>query len=979
MKQSIQLHARRIIKNGALYVGGDMGLYKVSGGSIDLIHDQKPILSLAQYGDTILTSARNAQVHRFVNDQWEKKIPLSEDSLKRLAVLGLERDQNNRLWVGSWEGLFVFDKNDKLLKRFSLNNKENNREQNITNLFIDSRDRLWIITSAYGIYMLENVSLHSLDHIDENIIHYTYEEGNRNSITSNLILTIEEDDFGAIWFGTDVGVVSYNEKDNSFQRLYYQGRLFDKKIMTIRKDGSKNLWITTINNGIYVLNQVDGSMRHFIKNDGLISNAFLYGSGYYDNVKQHMYFGTDEGIQQIDLTLPFYNYDNNIPILTGIEVNGEKSNLFSAWQSPFLNEISLSATQNDFSVSFSDLDFMHADKIDYYYSLDNEAWKVTDLQKAYFTNVPYGNHTLKVKAVYDGIVDDSEGRQINIYIAPPWYYSHFAKAVYVILSVVLLLVLYRYLKSRWQMRAELHLNRLEAERLKKLNDSKSRLYTDIAHEFKTPLTLISGPIQMKLKDKDLSDDDRKNFATIERNANRLISLVDQLLQLAKLEDGNLKLNVGKGDLGNFLQMIAHSFDYHANLKEMRYTADIAPLGEVWYDPDILEKIISNLLSNAFKYSPEGGFCEFKVNKSSDYVNIDVKNTALDVSELDLEKMFTRFYQRDEYSEGVGVGLALVKELTHFYGGSITGNTENESIITFSVRLPYHFDAFKPEDIGQNDQSFEVEKEESYQSPVNADENHHSGLPILLIAEDSAEIREFVRQSMREKYQILGAENGEIALKTALKYVPDIVLSDIRMPVMDGVELCNTLKTDERTSHIPVILLTAGASEEYELKGLSSGADVFLTKPFKVAILEQHITNFIDLRRVLHERYRNEFLLKPHKIALTSTDEVFLNKVKEVMDSELSNSDFNATTFSKMVNMSRMQLHRKLLAYTGLSTTAFIRSQRLQQAIHILETSDATINEVAYAVGFNTPSYFMKCFKETFKKTPSEYLSTKQPS
>ena len=460
----------------------------------------------------------------------------------------------------------------------------------------------------------------------------------------------------------------------------------------------------------------------------------------------------------------------------------------------------------------------------------------------------------------------------------------------------------------------------------------------------------------------------------------MISLVDQLLQLAKLENGNLRLNVIKGDLGKFLQMLAHSFDYHAHLKEMRYAADIVTLDEVWYDPDILEKIVSNLLSNAFKYSPEGGFCEFKATRSSDHVNIEVKNTARDVSELDLEKMFTRFYQRDEYSEGIGVGLALVKELTQFYGGNITGSIENESVITFSVHLPYQYDAFKAEDIAQNDQSFEVEKEEYHQPSINTDpENHQSELPILLIADDLAEIRDFVKQSMREKYQILEAENGEKALKTAFKYVPDIVLSDIRMPLMDGVELCNKLKTDERTSHIPVFLLTAGASEEHELKGLFSGADVFLTKPFKVAILEQHITNLIDLRRVLHEKYRNEFLLKPHKIALTSTDEIFLNKVKEVMDSELSNSDFNATTFSKMVNMSRMQLHRKLLAYTGLSTTAFIRSQRLQQAIHILETSDATVNEVAYAVGFNTPSYFMKCFKETFKKTPSEYLSTKQPS
>ncbi len=975
LQKSIPLHARRIIKKDALYVGGATGLYKVSDTVVNQILDQKPILSLVQYSGTIFSSARNAEVYKLMNDQLQKKIPLFEDPERKLSVLGLARDQQSRLWVGSWEGLFVFDESDDLLKYFWLKNQDNNREQYITNLYIDTKDRLWITTSAYGVYMINDISNLSVDAVVENLIQYQYEEGNKNSITSNLILTLEEDDFGKIWFGTDVGVVNYNENDGSFSRLYYQGKLFDKKVMAIRKDDAKNLWITTINDGIYVLSQEDRSIRHFTTNDGLISNAFLYGSGYYDQEKRRMYFGTDEGIQLIDLSIPFYDNKNSTPVLTAFEVNEASSELFSPLTSPFLNEVSLKADQNDFSIRFSALDFIHQDKINYYYSFDDKPWKVTDLQTAYFTNVPYGNHVLKVKAVYDHIMDDSDGAQLRIYVAPPWYYSPMAKVIYSLLVVAVLLGLYKYLMWRWQMKADLRLQQEKAEHFKKLNDFKSKLYTDIAHEFKTPLTLISGPIEMKLNEKTLSDNDRSSFSSVKRNANRLISLVDQLLDLARLENGNLRLNVDRGDLSVFLHMIADSYRYQADLKGMQYDINIQSLGEVWYDDDILEKIVNNLLSNAFKYSPEGGLCKFSVVKKTNHIVIEVKNTAKEAANLDFKKIFTRFYQRDEHAEGMGVGLALVKELTHFYGGIISGDIEKNSVITFKVNLPYQYDSFRVGDIRQNDQSGTVKNPIPQIPAVSNNENatQDSDLPILLVAEDATELRSFIKGAFTGKYQVLEAENGEKALKLAQNQVPDVIISDVHMPVFDGIELCNTLKADERTSHIPIILLTGDASEENELKGLSSGADTFLAKPFKLAILEQHITNIINTRKQLHLRYSNELAFKPREIAITSADEAFLERVRKILDEELTNPEFNAATFSKLANVSRMQLHRKLMAYTGLSTTAFIRSQRLKQAIHILETSNATINEVAYTVGFSTPSYFMKCFKEMFNKTPSEYL------
>ena len=460
---------------------------------------------------------------------------------------------------------------------------------------------------------------------------------------------------------------------------------------------------------------------------------------------------------------------------------------------------------------------------------------------------------------------------------------------------------------------------------------------------------------------------------IKRNTNRLLSLVDQLLDLAKLDKGKLKLNIFQGELSLFLYTIASSFDYYADLKKIKYTIEIAPIKNSWYDEDVIEKIVTNLLSNAFKYCPKLGFCELKVTSENDKVLISLKNTTENLTEIHIDNLFTRFYQKDEFAEGAGVGLSLVRELVQLYHGEISVHLEQKNIINFLVSLPINLDSF---DKGTyNKISTQIFKQPDVISEIFEETHEDIELPILLVVEDHEEVRRFITLALKHKYQIFQAENGKQGIKKAVEIVPDIIISDIRMPICSGIELCNTLKNDERTSHIPIILLTAGIGEENELKGLKAGADDFITKPFKLRILEKRIANLIDIRKALRKRYSQELILKAKDIAITPTDELFLNKVQQILDTHLSNPEFNAVFFSKEVAMSRMQLHRKLLAYTGLTTTSFIRSQRLKQALHIIKTSDASINEVAYAVGFNTPSYFIKCFKEVYKKTPAEYFQS----
>ncbi|NAS11870.1 hybrid sensor histidine kinase/response regulator transcription factor [Poritiphilus flavus] len=979
LQNPIELHARRIIKHkGSIYLGGAKGLFKVEDNSVLHIIQDRGITALFDEGESIMASSAMEEIYKVVDDSPNVTIPISTMFDKKLVVYGLAKDRKGRLWVGSWMGLHLLDEQGKLLKFIPLNTGSKNGEAKIIDILIDSRDRLWVITAGYGLYSIKDISAIDKNTVSPEITGFRNSKKALNSISSDIILSTVEDEKGQMWFGTEFGVVRYLEDSNGFAKLEYQGKVFDKKVMDLQIDSDQNLWITTISDGIYVFNEVTKTMRHFTTNDGLISNAFLFGSGFYDQVEDLMYFGTNEGIQKIDLSQTFSVKSNPRPLISKIQINNaEDKSHIAPLTAPFIKELYLASNQNDFSVRFSALDFSSPENIRYLYALDDDEWRTTDLQTAYFTNVPYGNHTLKVKAVPYGMTSNQESTTLRIYIKPPWYLSTIAKILYVLLLCSVVFGLHVYAKWRWNMKLNLKISQENARRLKKLHDMKSRLYTEIAHEFKTPLTLISGPIDSSLLEGNLSEFDRSNFSLVQRNANRLSCLVDQLLELAKLEDGKLNMKISEGNLGLLLQTISSSFQFSAQTKNLRYEAEITGIGLAWYDEDVIEKIITNLLSNAFKYTSPNGLCCFSAWKKADRVYFSVRNTARDASELPLEKLFDRFYQHNDYSEGMGIGLSLVRELVKVYGGKIALRREQDDILEFRIEMPVNKSAFKQEWIVETS---ELNTEKGRVSRIYTEnEGHLNGLnaelPILLIIEDHDEIRSFIKSALEKEYRILEAQNGKTGMELATSRIPDIILSDIRMPLLNGIDLCDVLKKDQRTSHIPIILLTASMGEEFELKGLTSGADDYITKPFKIKVLRQRIANLVTVRKKLRDRYRKEFVLKPKDIAITPGDEAFLNRVQQILDEYLTDPEFNAESFSQKAGMSRMQLHRKLLAYTGLSTSAFIRSQRLNQAINLLKSSDLTISEVAYTVGFNTPRYFMKCFKETFKKTPSEYLQS----
>lgn len=514
-------------------------------------------------------------------------------------------------------------------------------------------------------------------------------------------------------------------------------------------------------------------------------------------------------------------------------------------------------------------------------------------------------------------------------------------------------------------------------KLKQLDALKSRLYVNLAHEFRTPLTLITGPIKKRLTNDSLAQEERHAMQMISRNADQLLDLTNQLLDLSKLEDGSVTLKVSKGDMGKLLHQISSSYNHLAVEKNIHYSISCDPLDAVYYDRQVVLKSANNLLSNAFKFTAPGGTVDFQAEEVGGKVVISVANSGSKIPDDKVEKLFERFYRAENSQDGSGIGLALVKELVTLSHGTVEVRQVDRP--TFILSLPIMKEAFAPHEIiavqERVDHPNSVATNGS--TPAALDSDHvelDTNLPLLLIVEDHEEIRSFLRECLQDHYQLLEAENGKEGIELALEKIPDLIISDIMMPETDGITLLNRLKHEESTAHIPIMLLTAKAGEEHELEGLKTGADDYITKPFNPEILFAKVKNQFRLIDQFQKKYSQEIVLKPVNIPVDTKEESFLKKLQHILDEEIDNSDFNIEKFCKITGMSRMQLHRKMKALTGISPHAYIRKARLNLAAELLRNNDLNIAEIGYMVGFNDPSFFAKSFKEQFGITPKEFIS-----
>ncbi|MBQ4913926.1 helix-turn-helix domain-containing protein [Maribacter sp. MMG018] len=538
--------------------------------------------------------------------------------------------------------------------------------------------------------------------------------------------------------------------------------------------------------------------------------------------------------------------------------------------------------------------------------------------------------------------------------------------------------------GRLRYRYDLEVEKMKLKTLKELDSVKTRFYENITHEFRTPLTLIISPVVKKLSDPELSQEEREELELIQRNADKLLDLVNQILDLSKLEEGNVKLTVRRGDLGEVIEPLINPFRQEAKNKNIDFLCRIEDIETAWFDKDIIEKVVVNLLSNALKYTPENGSVRIEsYSKNGNWIFIITNTVDGDVA-IDVSKLFTRYYRASKNIQGTGIGLNITKELVELAKGNIVANTLQNNEIQFTVSLPIKKSLFidniaddVDEKIMEVNLSTEVENgnktllKESNNTSFIKNKLEDAELPKLLVVEDNPEMRAFIVSNFKGDYQIKEAENGLVGIDLAIEFLPDLIISDIMMPVKNGFELCDAVKQNIQTSHIPVILLTAKVGEENELQGFKTGADDYMTKPFSVKKLKVRVRQLIQNQKQLGDYYGTTFSIDP-EMTVSETDSEFLKLLKEVMDGHITDPDFNVDAFVGAMNMSRRQLQRKLKTIIGMSPIEFIRNERVKLAAKLLKLSDATVSEISYQVGFKTPSYFIKCFKETYGCTPSEF-------
>ena len=909
---------------------------------------------------------------RFTNYRHDPANPYSPG---HTDVRFVYRDRPGRLWVGTGNSLDWLDEQTSRFYhlRHDPSNPKTLSGNHISYLFEDSRHTFWVGTFGSG--------LHTLDRKTGQFTRYRWNPGDSTSQFNESIYCITEDKTGNIWLGGPRGMSRLDQKTGRFRHYTTQDGLPNVVVMGILVDDHNRLWVST-NRGIARLDQRTGQFAYFTPADGLPGWEFN-GYGFHKNPRTgEFFFGGTDG-------LTIFHPDsigNNryVPpmFITGLRrFVSDGAGLRAVTESVLSRtDISLPHDAGPVTIEFAALSYSNPVKNSYTYQLQgfsNQWIPLGTKPEVTLAGLSPGTYTLQVKGANgDGFWNETPA-QFTITILPPWWQTGWAWLGYALLVGIGLWIARRTIVNRERLRADLRVKQTEAESLRELDGMKSRFFANLSHEFRTPLALISGIVQKRLARLSPSDDTRTDYGLIARQANRLLQLINQLLDLSRLEARQLHPHVQPGNLTALLRALAGSFESLAQSKEVTYRYAL-PLHSLWaaFDADKVEKIVTNLLGNAVKFTPAGGQIAFTADRSETTIRLVVQDTGIGIASEHLPRIFDRFYQADPTAtrtyEGAGIGLALTNELVQLLGGSIAVDSQLGIGSTFTVSLPLTL-AAPPE---QAPESAAKEDEGNPQSTplpqlIAAKSRKQSAETVLLI-EDNTDLRQFIHQCLAPHYTVLEAVDGLAGLHRAMETIPDLIISDVMMPGLDGLTLCGRLKSDERTSHIPVILLTAKADTDSKLTGLDHGADDYLTKPFQLDELQARIRNLIRQRQQLRERFSRHLTVQPADVTVTSADERFLQRALALVEKNMSNSDFDVDVFSREMALSRTQLYRKLSALTDQAPTDFIRQMRLRRAADLLRQQHGNVSEIALQVGFNSLNYFTRCFREEFGQTPSEY-------
>lgn len=996
------------------------------------LEDEKGNLWIGTNGGGLLYFDRqNNKYKQYLSD------PEDPNSLSSNVIVSLAMSKDSELLVGTYfGGLNVFDGQKFRHYIHDENEPGSISANNIWELYKDSRDDIWISTLSGG--------LDRWDQASDQITHFPANTSASDStLNISFVYAIEEDTSGNIWVagGGGIDIIDQQTGTINADKPIALNVLSENTITSLHYDRFGRMWIGS-QEGLYVYNK--GQMRVFTEADGLPHNTIVT---IVEDQHHHLWLGTPNGISNLVLATDsdepqgrFVNYDesdglqgkvfnenaalglssgeivfggangfnifrpdNLIPNLTVPDIVFTDFQLFNKSLSvgemykgrailPFeinsIDELVLRHNENVFSIEFAALNFIHPTKSEYLYKLEgfDSEWRMADqTRRITYTNLDAGSYSLKVKASNnDGIWND-EGISLNIVVKPPFYATNLAYVIYAVLTILALYITRRLILARERAKYKLEQERREARQMHELDLLKIRFLTNISHEFRTPLSLIIAPLDRLIST--YGSADQKQFLMMKRNAKRLLNLVNQLLDFRKLEVDTIELNKSDGNIIKFIHESVHSFaDLSENKRiSLSFKADREDLF-VSFDMDKLEKILFNLLSNAFKFTPENGRVDVSVTcmdmaespEPQKLVSIVVRDNGIGIPEEKQRNVFERFFRNDTpgsvVNQGSGIGLSITREFVQIHGGTIELESAPEQGSCFTVRIPLrelHAPAYPEplERLEQLERDFELIPDEE-QKPVGK-----NGFPLVLLVEDNDDFRFYLKENIGIHYQVVGARHGKEGWQKSLSLLPDLIVSDLMMPEMNGVEFCKKVKEDQRTSHIPFIMLTADTQDDSKLQGLNNGADDYVTKPFNFEILLSRINNLISQHKSLQEAYSRKISIETSEIEITSLNDKLIQEAVRLVEENISNPSFNVELMSRELGLSRAHLYKKMVALTGMTPLEFIRKIRLQRAAQFLKKSQLTVAEVAYKVGFNNRKYFTKYFKQEYNMLPSAFAAS----
>ncbi|HEX9509756.1 MAG TPA: two-component regulator propeller domain-containing protein [Puia sp.] len=949
--------------------------------------------------------------------------------LSNNSIYALLEDRQGNIWMGTnGGGVDILDPSDGIITRHRHTDDHDSLSNDyIRSMHQDRQGKIWIGTYSGGISVYDPASKK-----------FTLYDKVNNNLSNQVVFSLCEDAKGNIWAGTmGGGLDCFDPRTRRFITFNEENGLSNNIINSIIEDGKGYLWLST-NKGISRFNPVNRTFRNYGVYNGLQDLEFVVGSGFRTDNGRILFGGAngfnvfDPGAVRDNKIPPVSRFTGfllfNKPVRVGEKNSPLKENIGDA------KEITLTYDQSDFTIEYAALSYTVPSENKYAYQLEgfDKNWNYAGSErKATYTNLVPGRYLFKVKAANnDGIWNPKE-TVLTIIITPPFWKTWWAYGLYIILVFLILYVIYKDIAGKEKLKGQIRFERLTADKMKELNRIKLDFFTNVSHELRTPLSLIMDPLRKIIREELPPEQVKKYSGLMYNNASRLMKLINQMLDLRKLEAGHVKLAARPANIVTMTKNIAELFNIHAVERNIHYsiTASIDNV-QVWIDQDKFEKIIFNLISNAFKYTPDNGSISILISHANsvpavsrdqmapEYVAIHVRDTGVGIPAHLKDKVFEIFYQVEEtsrYENGsTGIGLALTKELVELHKGRVEVESELGRGSDFIIYLPLgHRHLSQSEQSAPADPSHAHDRADPLNNPESTDtyptangtpsridseapgayppaspSPQDSGMtrpadepelqlesaPLILLVEDNKDLREYLKEELGQFYKVEDAPNGSIGYDLAVQLIPDLVISDIMMPEVTGLELCEKIKTDERTSHIPVILLTAKQAEVHQIEGYSAGADAYIPKPFNTELVLARIKNLLNSRKKLRELYGKTPDETSPGLEMNPLDKEFINKAIRIVEDNLADITFDIDVLSAKLKVSRRQLYRKLKALTNQTAHDFVTAIRLKKAAGLLVTGEYSIAEIAYKVGFSEPANFSRSFTRQFGKSPKKYIA-----